>query len=251
MATLIVLHRCDVWFNFLQSAGIKSLLQTYFNSEKKKPQEAQKAQRFVGFCFRGLTMAPDQTVSQILPKLCGLTQEFLRFTAGWKTWQCWKPPSPASRVSSETASPLCRKPRTGASAPLSTLGGATAGLRMSTLMLPGNTQSKKSSYLIVIVLSRNRTNLFHVQCVTNLHAVICSLCSHCLYRDRVKETIIEKFAGPYDCGEYSPSVQKTLYDTQVLVLDRIPEVSNRIEIVKLCWNLRSPQHWWCLKCIHA
>lgn len=44
----------------------------------------------------------------------------------------------------------------------------------------------------------------------------------------MKETIIEKFAGPYDCGEYSPSVQKTLYDTQVLVLDRIPEVSHKI-----------------------
>lgn len=48
--------------------------------------------------------------------------------------------------------------------------------------------------------------------------------------NRVKETIIEKFAGPYDCGEYSPSVQKTLYDTQVLVLDRIPEV-DEIEVV--------------------
>ncbi|XP_029905744.1 uricase [Myripristis murdjan] len=46
----------------------------------------------------------------------------------------------------------------------------------------------------------------------------------------VKETIIEKFAGPYDRGEYSPSVQKTLYDTQVLVLDRVPEV-DEIEIV--------------------
>ncbi|KAM4629495.1 uricase [Polymixia lowei] len=46
----------------------------------------------------------------------------------------------------------------------------------------------------------------------------------------VKETIIEKFAGPYDRGEYSPSVQKTLYDTQVLILDRIPEVEE-IEIV--------------------
>lgn len=104
----------------------------------------------------------DSNDVSILPKLCGLTQEFLRFTVGWKTWQCWKPPSPASRVSSETASPLCRKPRTGVSAPLSTLGGATAGLRMSTLMLPGNTQLKKSSYLIVIVLSRNHTNLFHI-----------------------------------------------------------------------------------------
>ncbi|XP_008294859.1 uricase [Stegastes partitus] len=46
----------------------------------------------------------------------------------------------------------------------------------------------------------------------------------------VKETIIEKFAGPYDRGEFSPSVQKTLYDTQVLVLGRLPEV-DEIEIV--------------------
>ncbi|XP_023860530.1 uricase [Salvelinus sp. IW2-2015] len=46
----------------------------------------------------------------------------------------------------------------------------------------------------------------------------------------VKETIIEKFAGPYDRGEYSPSVQKTLYDTQVIVLDRVPEIEE-IEIV--------------------
>ncbi|KAM3620554.1 uncharacterized protein V6R79_025275 [Siganus canaliculatus] len=46
----------------------------------------------------------------------------------------------------------------------------------------------------------------------------------------VKETIVEKFAGPYDCGEYSPSVQKTLYETQVMVLDRVPEV-DEIEIV--------------------
>ncbi|XP_047231003.1 uricase isoform X1 [Girardinichthys multiradiatus] len=46
----------------------------------------------------------------------------------------------------------------------------------------------------------------------------------------VRDTIIEKFAGPYDRGEYSPSVQKTLYETQVMVLDRIPEV-DEIEIV--------------------
>ncbi|KAM9762171.1 uricase [Menidia menidia] len=46
----------------------------------------------------------------------------------------------------------------------------------------------------------------------------------------VKETIIERFAGPYDQGEYSPSVQKTLYESQVLVLKRIPEV-DEIEIV--------------------
>ncbi|NP_001002332.1 uricase [Danio rerio] len=46
----------------------------------------------------------------------------------------------------------------------------------------------------------------------------------------VKDTVIQKFAGPYDRGEYSPSVQKTLYDTQLLVLDRIPEVEE-IEII--------------------
>ncbi|XP_041134213.1 uricase [Polyodon spathula] len=46
----------------------------------------------------------------------------------------------------------------------------------------------------------------------------------------VKDAIFEKFAGPYDRGEYSPSVQKTLYDTQVLVLKRVPEIEE-IEIV--------------------
>lgn len=46
----------------------------------------------------------------------------------------------------------------------------------------------------------------------------------------VKETILEKFAGPYDVGEYSPSVQKTLYETQILVLNRVGEVEE-IEIV--------------------
>ncbi|KAJ8408496.1 hypothetical protein AAFF_G00259100 [Aldrovandia affinis] len=46
----------------------------------------------------------------------------------------------------------------------------------------------------------------------------------------VRNTIVEKFAGPYDRGEYSPSVQKTLYDTQVLVLSRVPQVEE-IEII--------------------
>ncbi|AWP10863.1 Uricase isoform 2 [Scophthalmus maximus] len=49
-------------------------------------------------------------------------------------------------------------------------------------------------------------------------------------RKCVRETVIERFAGPYDRGEFSPSVQKTLYETQVLVLDRVPEV-DEIEIV--------------------
>ncbi|XP_028667382.1 uricase [Erpetoichthys calabaricus] len=46
----------------------------------------------------------------------------------------------------------------------------------------------------------------------------------------VKNSIIEQFAGPYNEGEYSPSVQKTLYDTQVLVLNKVPEIEE-IEIV--------------------
>ncbi|XP_077573438.1 uricase isoform X1 [Stigmatopora nigra] len=46
----------------------------------------------------------------------------------------------------------------------------------------------------------------------------------------IKDMIIEKFAGPFEHGEYSPSVQKTLYDTQVLVLARVPEV-DEIEVI--------------------
>ncbi|XP_053549285.1 uricase [Bombina bombina] len=46
----------------------------------------------------------------------------------------------------------------------------------------------------------------------------------------IKETILDKFAGPYDKGEYSPSVQKTLYDIQVLSLAKIHEIEE-IEII--------------------
>ncbi|XP_073500100.1 uricase-like isoform X2 [Phyllobates terribilis] len=46
----------------------------------------------------------------------------------------------------------------------------------------------------------------------------------------VKEIILDKFAGPYDKGEYSPSVQKTLYDIQVLCLSRIPEIEE-VEVI--------------------
>ncbi|XP_068599912.1 uricase [Brachionichthys hirsutus] len=48
--------------------------------------------------------------------------------------------------------------------------------------------------------------------------------------NRVKDMIIDRFAGPYDLGEYSPSVQNTLYETQVLVLEKVREVEE-IEIV--------------------
>lgn len=40
----------------------------------------------------------------------------------------------------------------------------------------------------------------------------------------MRDTIVEKFAGPYDRGEFSPSVQKTLYESQLLILERVPEV---------------------------
>ncbi|XP_007480673.1 uricase-like [Monodelphis domestica] len=42
----------------------------------------------------------------------------------------------------------------------------------------------------------------------------------------VRSIILEKFAGPFDKGEYSPSVQKTLYDIQVLSLSQIPEIED-------------------------
>lgn len=46
----------------------------------------------------------------------------------------------------------------------------------------------------------------------------------CVLREAVRDIVLEKFAGPCDKGEYSPSVQKTLYDIQVLSLSQLPEV---------------------------
>uniref|UniRef100_A0A8D1J7A0 Uricase n=1 Tax=Sus scrofa TaxID=9823 RepID=A0A8D1J7A0_PIG len=44
--------------------------------------------------------------------------------------------------------------------------------------------------------------------------------------DTVRSIVLQKFAGPYDKGEYSPSVQKTLYDIQVLTLGQVPEIED-------------------------
>lgn len=52
------------------------------------------------------------------------------------------------------------------------------------------------------------------------------------FRDAVRDIVLEKFAGPYDKGEYSPSVQKTLCDIQVLSLSRVPEVRFVVSIVR-------------------
>lgn len=47
--------------------------------------------------------------------------------------------------------------------------------------------------------------------------------------ETVRTTILEEFAGPVDTGVYSPSVQKTLYDTQKSALGKIPQMDS-IEI---------------------
>uniref|UniRef100_A0A4W2H6W5 Uricase n=1 Tax=Bos indicus x Bos taurus TaxID=30522 RepID=A0A4W2H6W5_BOBOX len=44
--------------------------------------------------------------------------------------------------------------------------------------------------------------------------------------EAVRGIVLKKFAGPYDKGEYSPSVQKTLYDIQVLSLSQLPEIED-------------------------
>jgi len=46
----------------------------------------------------------------------------------------------------------------------------------------------------------------------------------------VKNAVIDTFAGPPDTGVYSPSVQKTVYDTQKLALGKIPQMK-KIQMV--------------------
>uniref|UniRef100_A0A674IVE6 Uricase n=1 Tax=Terrapene triunguis TaxID=2587831 RepID=A0A674IVE6_9SAUR len=41
--------------------------------------------------------------------------------------------------------------------------------------------------------------------------------------DTVHESVLEAFSGPPDCGEYSPSHQKTVNNIQMLTLARIPQ----------------------------
>uniref|UniRef100_A0A2R9C9V7 Uricase n=1 Tax=Pan paniscus TaxID=9597 RepID=A0A2R9C9V7_PANPA len=44
--------------------------------------------------------------------------------------------------------------------------------------------------------------------------------------DTIRDLVMEKSAGPYDKDEYSPSVQKTLCDIQVLSLSRVPAIED-------------------------
>ena len=49
-------------------------------------------------------------------------------------------------------------------------------------------------------------------------------------RETVKSSILDVFAGPPDTGVFSPSVQKTLYDSQKLILSKVPQVTvNTVE----------------------
>nr|CAD7448629.1 unnamed protein product [Timema bartmani] len=58
-------------------------------------------------------------------------------------------------------------------------------------------------------------------------------CEHnlmfCPSRDIVKECILDKFAGPPEKGVFSPSVQNTLYLTEKMALDKVPQI-RRIEM---------------------
>lgn len=45
-------------------------------------------------------------------------------------------------------------------------------------------------------------------------------------RNKIRECILEAFAGPPDCGEYSPSYQKTVNCIQMHVLCKVPQVSS-------------------------
>lgn len=65
-----------------------------------------------------------------------------------------------------------------------------------------------------------------------------------IFREGVKSIILEIFAGPADRGEYSPSVQNTLYLTAQKVLEKMPEVSRQpinqiylLNLHKLCCGL--------------
>lgn len=64
--------------------------------------------------------------------------------------------------------------------------------------------------------------------VYNMKLNICSssfLKAHLDDRNTVKDAILNVFAGPPDTGIFSPSVQNTLYLTEKLVLDTVPEVT--------------------------
>lgn len=58
-------------------------------------------------------------------------------------------------------------------------------------------------------------------------------------RNKVRECILEAFAGPPDCGEYSPSYQKTVNSIQMYILSKVPQVSS---FLLLLFYLNNSEH---------
>ena len=132
-------------------------------------------------------------ISPHSPTLC-LTQASPCFTVGCRTWRCWKPPSLVLWVSTETASPLCKRPRTGVSAPLSTPDGATTRFWMSTLMLHGNYLFKKMPVKI-LSFHINKTKTLKVKLYT-LTALLGSVWRRRLLRSLLAPMIAESTHHP-------------------------------------------------------
>ena len=44
-------------------------------------------------------------------------------------------------------------------------------------------------------------------------------------RETVRKAVLDEFAGPADVGVYSPSVQKTIFDTQKRAMSLVPQIS--------------------------
>jgi urate oxidase len=44
-------------------------------------------------------------------------------------------------------------------------------------------------------------------------------------REQVRQAVLDEFAGPADVGIFSPSVQKTIYDTQKRAMTFVPQIS--------------------------
>uniref|UniRef100_A0A8C3K1Q4 Uricase n=1 Tax=Calidris pygmaea TaxID=425635 RepID=A0A8C3K1Q4_9CHAR len=63
--------------------------------------------------------------------------------------------------------------------------------------------------------------------------------------NKIRECILEAFTGPPDCGEYSPSYQKTVNTIQMCVLSKVPQVSSFLLLPclrnDLCVCAYSPQ----------
>ena len=71
-----------------------------------------------------------------------------------------------------------------------------------------------------------------------LYAHTCNI----IFREIVKQAVLEKFAGPPDVGVYSASVQNTLYITAKAALARVPQVLWLVIVESIfCINIIFPE----------